>query len=179
MRALLLATIAVLGAAAVQEDSQPSDQLEQHKWLQQLVGEWNVTSEASMGPDGESVRWESKESVRAIGDFWIVTEGTADNNGTPFTSLMTLGYDPSKKAFVGTWIDTLQTTLWSYVGQLDESRRTLTLEAEGPSLGDPTKTAKYRDQVELIDANLRRMTSSMLAEDGSWTTFMTVEARRK
>jgi hypothetical protein len=91
---------------------------------------------------------------------------------------MTLGYDPNKDAFVGTWIDTIQTTMWSYVGQLDESKRVLTLEAEGPSFGDPGKTAKYRDQIELIGPEQKTMTSSVLGEDGNWTTFMKVAARR-
>jgi len=133
---------------------------------------------AIMEPGGDSATWESKESIRSIGDLWIVAEGTADNDGQPFTSLMTLGCDPNKGAFVGTWIDTLQTTLWSYVGELDDSVRILTLEAEGPSLGDPSETAKYRDRIELIGPAEKRTTSSVLGEDGAWTTFMTAEARR-
>ena len=68
--------------------------------------------------------------------------------------------------------------MWSYVGHLDASKRVLTLEAEGPSFEDPSKTAKYRDQIELVGSDLKRTTSSVLGGDGNWTTFMTVEARR-
>ena len=156
---------------------QPTTKLEQHEWLQQLVGEWNVSS--AIEESGEdSTTWESKESIRSIGGLWIVAEGTADNDGQPFASLMTLGYDPNKEAFVGTWIDSLQTTMWSYVGHLDASRRVLTLEAEGPSFEDPSKTARYRDQIELVSTDLKRTTSAVLGKDGAWTTFMAVEARR-
>ena len=178
MKILLTFSLLTLCTFTAQESMQPTNKLEQHEWLQQLVGEWNVCSEAIMEPGGDPMTWESKESTRSIGGLWIVAEGTADNDGQPFTSLMTLGYDPNKEAFVGTWIDTMQTTMWSYVGHLDESKRVLTLEAEGPSFGDPSKTAKYRDQIELIDSDEKKTVSSVLGEDGSWTTFMTVEARR-
>ena len=131
-----------------------------------------------MEPDGATIAWDSEESIRLIGDLWIVAEGTADGDGQPFVSFMTLGYDSNKEAFVGTWIDTMQTTMWSYVGQLDESKRVLTLEAEGPSFGDPSTTTRYRDQIELVSSDVKRTTSSVLGEDGSWKTFMTMEAHR-
>ena len=178
MKILVALSLLTLCTFTTQEAMQPTNKLEQHEWLQQLVGEWSVSSEAIMEPGSDSTTWESKESIRSIGGLWIVAEGTADNDGQPFISLMTLGYDPNKEAFVGTWIDTIQTTMWSYVGHLDESKRVLTLEAEGPSFGDPGKTAKYRDQIELVGPEQKRTTSSVLAEDGNWTTFMTVEARR-
>ena len=157
---------------------QSSNTLEQHQWLRQLVGEWSVSG-ALMEPDGASVVWDSRESIRAIGDFWIVAEGTADGDGQPYVSLMTLGYDPNKEAFVGSWIDTMLTTMWSFVGQLDESGRVLTFESEGPSFADPSATTRYREQIEIVSSEVKRTTSSALGEDGSWTTFMTREARRE
>ena len=156
-----------------------SNKLEQHEWLRQLVGEWSVTGELIGEPDDAPTVWESKESIRAIGDLWIVAEGTAGGDGEAFVSIMTLGYDPDQEAFVGAWIDTIQTTMWTYVGQLDESRRILTLEAEGPSLEDPSTTTRYRDQIELVSSDVKRTTSSALGKDGSWKIFMTMEARRE
>ncbi len=176
MKILLTLSLLTLCTFKGQDDMEPTNKLEQHEWLQQLVGEWNVSSEAIMEPGGDSTTWESKESIRSIGGLWIVAEGTADYDGQSFTSLMTLGYDPNKGAFVGSWIDTIQPTMWSYVGHLDESKRLLTLEAEGPSFGDPSKTAKYRDQIELIGSDEKKTTSSVLGEDGSWSTFMTVKS---
>lgn len=173
---LSLLPLLALGAFTAQEAVQPTSKLEQHEWLQQLVGEWTVSSEAAAG--GESAAWESTESIRSIGGLWIVAEGTADDAGQPFTSLLTLGYDPNKEAFVGTWIDSIQTTLWTCTGHLDESRRTLTLEAEGPGFSDPTRTSRYRDQIELVGPDEKRMISSVLGDDGAWATYMTVSGRR-
>ncbi|TAH35599.1 MAG: DUF1579 domain-containing protein [Planctomycetota bacterium] len=176
----MIALIAVLaaGAAAVQDIPQ-AGQTDQHKWLAQLVGEWTATSEATMAPGTEPMRMESTESVRSIGGLWILAEGSATFFGAPFTSIMTLGYDPQKKAFVGSWIDSMQTHLWTYTGKLDDAGKVLTLEAEGPAFDDPTRTAKYRDAIELKSPDHKVLTSSVQMEDGTWTTFLKADYRRK
>lgn len=184
MRPFAIAAALFLGAcaAAPQDASLPMPmptQSAEHKWLEQLVGAWTVTSEATMEPGASPQTMESTEDVRSLGGLWILAEGQADFDGTPFTSMMTLGYDPQRKGIVGTWIDTAQTYLWSYKGTLDESTNTLTLEAEGPSFGDPAKMAKYRDVIEMKDADRRILTSSVQEADGGWTTFLRAEYVRK
>jgi len=176
--AALLALLAV-GAIAVQDIPEPTSPLDQHEWLHQLVGDWNVTTEATMEPSAEPMKLESTESVRSVGGLWIVGEGSASFGGTPFTSILTLGYDPGKEAFVGTWIDSMQTHMWIYEGSLDGAKKVLTLNTEGPLFGDPSKTASYRDVIEMKDADHRTLTSSLKGEDGTWTTFMRAEYRRK
>jgi hypothetical protein len=150
-----------------------------HEWLQQLVGEWAVTAEMTMEPGAEPMQMESTESVRAVGELWIVGEGSASFGGMPFTSILTLGYDPREEAFVGTWIDSMQPNMWTYRGTLDEARKILTLETEGPSFGDTTETATYRDAIELVSADHKVLTSSVRGEDGTWTTFLRADYRRK
>jgi uncharacterized protein DUF1579 len=46
---------------------------------------------------------------------------------------MTLGYDPEKKQYVGTWVGSMMSYLWVYDGSLDAEEKVLTLNAEGPS----------------------------------------------
>ena len=84
-------------AAVAEQDGSlpaPAAPTDQHEWLQQLVGEWEVSSKMSMGPDAEATTMQSTESVRSIGGLWTLGEGRADFGGRPFTSIMTLGYDP-------------------------------------------------------------------------------------
>ena len=149
------------------------------QWLQQLAGEWTCTGEAWMAPDAEPMTMESTETIRTIGDQWIVAESHADFQGEPFHSVMALGYDPNEGAFVGTWIDSIQTTLWVYRGTLDAERKTLTLEAEGPTFGDPNVTTSYRDALTIVSPDHKRMTSSAKMEDGTWVTFMKADYKRK
>ncbi|MCI0588808.1 MAG: DUF1579 domain-containing protein [Planctomycetes bacterium] len=175
-----IALIAGLAAAVLPVQDMPRpDKLEQHVWLQQLVGEWTATSEATMGPGAEPMRLESTETARSLDGLWIVAEGSASFDGKPFTSILTLGYDPNKKAFVGTWVDTMQTHMWTYSGTLDEAKRVLTLATEGPSFEDPSKTCKFRDVIEIKGPDQKTLTSSMQNQDGTWNTFMRADYRRK
>ncbi len=179
MKSFALVAALACGALAVQEVPEPAPLLEQHEWLEQLVGDWDASCEASMGDDTEPMTMESTEHVRSIGGRWILAEGSATFGGDQFTTLLTLGYDPRAEAFVGTWVDTIQDHMWIYRGTLDEAKRILTLETDGPSFDDPSVTAHYRDAIEIVDAYHKRLTSSVLGADGEWTTFMRSEYSRR
>lgn len=152
----------------------------EHQWLQQFVGEWTVHSEMEMGPGGETMKCDSTESVRAVGDIWILSELRGQMpGGPPMTAFMTLGYDPEKGHFVGTWVDSFHPYLWIYKGTLDDSRKILTLEADGPNMMAPGTMAQYRDITEFRSKNERVLTSSMKGPDGQWHTFMKATFTRK
>jgi hypothetical protein len=185
MKLLFSILVPVLFAASCQTSSsnpppphEAAAATPEHQWLQQLVGTWKVDAEMSMGPDQPPMKMESTEKVRSLGGLWVLAEGSANMDGTRFSSVMTVGYDPAKQHFVGSWVDTMQTHLWIYRGSLDESRTTLTLEAEGPRFDDPNTLTTYRDAVELVDANHKRLTSSVKNADGSWTQFMQANYER-
>lgn len=164
--------------SSLQDMPQPA-QGEQHEWLQQLVGEWTATSEMTMATGAEPMRMEFTESVRSIGGLWILAEGSASIGGSPMTTLMTLGYDPAKKKFIGTWVDTMQAHMWSYEGTLDDAKKVLTLSTTGPAFEDPTKTSKYRDAIEIKSKDHKVLTSSVENADGTWNTFQRAEYKRK
>ena len=151
----------------------------EHAWLQRFVGEWTYESECLMGPDQPPLQSTGTETVRAIGDFWVIGDGQATlPDGAPGTMLITLGFDPRKGRFVGTFVGSMMTNLWVYDGELDASERILTLEADGPSFTDPTATAKYRDVVEIVGDDHRLLRSSVLGDDGQWHEFMVAHYRR-
>ncbi|NMG77306.1 DUF1579 domain-containing protein [Aromatoleum diolicum] len=152
----------------------------EHQWLQQLVGEWSYEGEASMGPDKPLEQFKGTESVRTIGGLWTVGEGLgAMPDGSPATMIMTLGYDPQKQRYVGTWIGSMMTHLWLYDGELDAAGTVLTLNSEGPAMAAEGKMAKYRDVIEIKSADHRVLSSHIQGEDGTWRQFMTAHYRRK
>ena len=152
----------------------------EHLWLQRLVGDWVTEMEASMGPDTAPAKHRGSERVHSIGGLWIQCEGTGEMpGGDTATMLMTLGYDPQKRRFVGTWLGSMMTHLWIYEGQLDESERVLTLNAEGPTMRGDGTMAKYQDIIEIVSDTERSLTSRQLQPDGSWKQFMTARYRRK
>ncbi|MCC6407559.1 MAG: DUF1579 domain-containing protein [Planctomycetes bacterium] len=176
---VLLVSLIVGCAATERARSQPLEPAVAAEWLQRFVGEWTSVAEVTLEPGGDPMRFESTESVRAIGRSWIVAESHADADGQAFTSLLTIGFDERAGAIVGTWIDSMQPYLWHYEGRLDVAHDTLTLESVGPSMGDPKVLARYRDVFELDGTERKVLTSSVQGDDGQWTTFMRSEYRRK
>jgi len=94
--------------------------------------------------------------------------------------MMTLGYDAEKGGYVGTWVGSMMSHLWFYErGTLDAAKKVLTLESEGPSFTGESKTSRYRDAMELLDADRRAVASEVLGSDGKWQRFMICNYRRR
>lgn len=152
----------------------------QHQWLQKLVGEWTYEHECSAEPGGTPQKFTGTESVRSLGGLWTVGEGRGEMPGGGMaTALMTLGYDPLRGRFTGTFVASMMTYLWVYEGTLDASGRVLTLEVEGPDFEAEGKMRLYRDVIEFIDDDHRTLTSSVRGDDGQWTEFMKAHYHRK
>jgi hypothetical protein len=114
-----------------------------------------------------------------LGGFWVISDMTGDMGGVNMTAVQTIGYDSEKKKYVGTWVDSMMNHLWRYEGEVDSTGKTLTLEAEGPNFLANGKSAKFRDAYEFKSEDHIVATSSMLADDGKWVTFMRGDIRRK
>lgn len=152
----------------------------EHRWLQRLLGDWIAEGEATMGPDQPAQKWEIPERVSSVGEVWVQCVSQGDMPGCgPATTLMTLGYDPARKHFVGTFIGSMMTHLWIYEGELDAGGEQLTLRAEGPDCSGSGRMAQYRDVITFKDDDHRVLTSYMLGENGEWTEFMTASYRRR
>ena len=152
----------------------------EHQWLQRLVGEWTFEGECQMGADQPPSKSTGKESVRSLGGLWTIGEGEGDTpDGGACKSIMTLGYDPATKKFVGTFIASVMTHLWPYSGTLDASQKVLTLDSEGPSFTDDGTFAKYQDIIEFITDDHRTLSSQYVGPNGEWIPFMKAHYRRK
>jgi Protein of unknown function (DUF1579) len=167
------------------QTEQPAMQAEpqkEHQWLQQLVGEWTTEAEMVMTPGKPTETCKGTESVRSLGGLWILAEGQGEMpGGGTATMLMTLGYDPQRKRYVGTWVGSMMTHMWLYDGEVDSSGKILTLNSEGPDMSPgaaPGKLAKYKDVIEIKAADYRILTSHRLGDDGKWQQFMTAHYRR-
>ena len=157
----------------------------QHEWLNKLLGEWTVESECSMGPDKPSEKFTGTESVRSLGGLWVVCEGTGEmpGGGGTATTIMTLGFDTKKNRYVGTFVGSMMTHLWTYEGAVDAAGKKLTLDTVGPDFsgaeGSEDKMAQYKDAIEFQSDDHRVLTSHMLGPDGKWTQIVTSHYRRK
>ena len=176
---LAVAALVLAGGVWAADQPQPPKPQKEHEWLKQLEGEWVTECEASMAPGQPPVKCQGTEVVRSLGGFWTLGEMKADFMGTPFTGLMTLGYDTKSKKYFGSWVCSMDGHLWKYEGTVDASGKVLTLNTEGPDMSAPGKLAKMKDVIEIKDKDHRVLTSSMQGPDGKWVQFMTMHARRK
>jgi hypothetical protein len=148
----------------------------EHEWLQKLVGKWNAEGEAVMGPD-QTNKWKATEVVRSLAGLWVVGEGTGEMpDGSHATTIITLGYDPQKGKYVGTFIASMMANMWVYEGSLEGN--VLTLDTVGPAMTPEGGTAKYQDIVEFKNNDLRTLTSRVQGPDGQWMQIMTATYRR-
>jgi hypothetical protein len=150
----------------------------QHEWLKRFVGQWEYECECPGEAGQPGAKFRGSETIRMLGDLWMVSEGKGEmpGGGTALT-MMTLGYDPQKERFVGTWIGTMMAVLWVYEGTLDGNK--LPLNAHGPDCAEPGKVRRYQDIYEFTSENERTLTSRMQQDDGTWKQFMTALYRRK
>jgi hypothetical protein len=151
----------------------------EHRWLQKLAGEWEHRSEVPAEPGDPSEVYTGTETVRSLGGRWFLLEETTEQpDGETHTALMTLGFDPDKGHFVGTWVSSGMTQMWVYDrGDLDTDERALTLHSWGPNR-DGTGETQFRDVIEFESDDRRALTGYMLEEDGRWTQLMRTEYRR-
>ena len=162
-----------------QENPMEAKPQQEHQWLERLVGEWSYELDCQMGPDAAPSKATGCEVVRSIGGLWTVREGEGEMPGCgKAQTVMTLGFDPQKQRFVGTFIASMMTHLWIYEGTLDASGKRLVLDTEGPNCSQ-TGMARFQDIVEIVDDDHRMLSSQTLGEDGEWHQFMTGHYRRK
>ncbi len=150
----------------------------EHDWLHQMIGTWNMESECKMGENDAPIKTKAREVVKSLGGLWTCAEGEMLDTNEGVQSVMTLGYDPISKAFVGTFVASCMAYLWVYRGQLDSSGATLTLDTEGPSFSGEG-LAKYQDIITIHSKDHRTLESQIQSADGSWTKFMLAHYRRQ
>jgi hypothetical protein len=161
---------------AMMEAAKPT---KEHAWLQRFVGEWEYEMNHEE-PGKPPVKLRGTGVTRAIGELWTVSDGEGDMSpGDRAQTRVTLGYDPQKGKFVGTWLGSMMSYLWVYEGFLDADERVLTLESVGPSFTKAGEMGQYRDIITVIDEDYHTMTGNFLGDDGEWHQMMEMHFRRK
>ncbi len=149
----------------------------EHQWLEQLMGNWKFEHDCQM-PDGTTSKARGTMACRSLGGLWVICESSGDSSeDEPWSSIMTLGFDPAQGNYVGTFVGSMMANIWSYRGKLDASGKRLTLDTEGPRF-DGEGTCKYRDTIEIVDTDHWRMGSELQTDDGTWVRFMNGEHTR-
>jgi hypothetical protein len=126
---------------------------EAHRLLADLAGKWKVASKVWMDPSQPPMTSEgTSESVVLFGGRFLEENFKGTMMGIPFQGRGTLGYDNKKQRYVGTWIDSMTTSIFTYTGNWDEPSKSLvcTGSMDDPMTGQPSSV---RLVTRIVDKN--------------------------
>jgi uncharacterized protein DUF1579 len=182
-RPLLAAAFLAMAAAAQAQEKKPSPPLAaggpelpkpgpEHAVLKEQAGVWDATVESFMAPGQPPVLSKGTETGTMVGDFWLLSDFKTEMMGMPFTGHGTLGYDPARKKYVSTWVDSMTPALSLGESDYDAATRTFTGWLDGLDYaGQPTK---IKAVTAFKDPTTRVFTMTLKGPDGKEMTAMRI-----
>ena len=142
--ARLCLAASVLTPAAMAQDHPIPKPTEQHKILAADEGTWDATIKTYQnGPESEPAVSKGVEVNTVItGGLWVSSTFKGDFGGMAFEGRGQFGYDPAKKTYVGTWIDSMSPALTVLEGTYDAKTRTMTYQGDGVCPIDGSKMSQ-------------------------------------
>lgn len=132
--------------------------------------------------DAETVVWwpgqpESRSTGvgenRLVAGRWLVTDYRASSG---FEGHGVYGFDPDKGCYVGTWVDSMQTTPARGEGEWDADTRTMRYRMETTSQG---RMIRYREETRTVADGHQVFRSYVPMPDGSEHLMMEINWRRR
>ena len=120
------------------------------------------------GPGAEPMVSKGVEvNTMMTGGLWLLSKFEGDFGGMKFEGRGQFGYDPTKKKYVGTWVDSMTPTISVLEGTYDAKTKTMTYVGDG---FDPGTKAKYTQKMV-----------TTTKDDGTrvFTLYMTMAADRR
>lgn len=127
---LFSAMLALCWCAPAVAQEYPMPQTE-HQQMARDAGVWNAEMTMWTEPGAEPMTQPATETNTMLGPFWLLSEFKCESGEFPFTGHMQLGYDPTEKQYVGTWIDTMNPYLSKMTGSYNAKTQTLTMVSKG------------------------------------------------
>ena len=132
---------------------------ENHKLLDNLVGNWTYVNKYWMDPSGKPQESTGTASAKWVYDGRYVVSSVKGKMQMPgpdgkmtdmeFEGTSTEGYDNVGKKFIGSWIDNMGTGIMTYEGTYDAATKSFTYHAEYEPM--PDMKTKIRMVVKITD----------------------------
>jgi hypothetical protein len=145
----------------------------EHDLLKQDAGMWDATIESFNEPGGKPDVSKGVETNTLIcGGLWLVQDFKGVVAGMEFQGHGLTGYDPAKRKYVGTWVDSMTTSIAPIESTYDASKKTMTgaMEMAGPD-GKPMKVTTV---TTFKEDGTRVFTLNMPGPDGKDFTMMRI-----
>lgn len=137
----------------------------EHELLKKDVGTWDAVVEVVPAPGAPAEKSKGVEvNTMGCGGKCLITDFKADIMGTSFQGHGMATWDPAKKRYVGTWMDSMSTGPAATESTYDPATKTWTGFLEGPDMSG--KVSKSRAVTEWKDDSTRVFTMYSTGPDG-------------
>jgi hypothetical protein len=177
--ALSLSLFGWTGAALGQDG--PPKPTPEHERLKKDVGTWDATIKSWMrGPDSEPTVSQGVEVVKLMtGGLWLQSEFDGKFGEMDFHGAGQSGYDPKKGKYVGTWADSLDTSLMIMEGDYDSASHTMTMHSKGTDPSGKPYESKMVSKHEGDDSRVFTMYIKSDETKGEYVKMMEISYKRR
>jgi hypothetical protein len=179
--ALSLGLFGWSGAALGQDGPPVPKPTPEHERLKKEVGTWDATIKSWMrGPDSEPSVSQGVEEVKLMpGGLWIQSEFHGKFGDADFCGAGQSGYDPKKGKYVGTWVDSMDTSIMIMEGEYDSASHTLTMYSKGTDPSGKAYDAKMTSKFEGDDNRVFTMHMKNDETKGEYMKVMEISYKRR
>lgn len=152
---------------------------EAHKALEPMVGTWETKVSSWMSPGAEPMMSTGvSDNKWTLGNRFIEQRYEGSFMDQPFSGIGYTGYDNIKKKYIGTWMDSMGTSMFTQTGTADASRKNMTFTGvtDDPMTG---KSMQVKSVVKVVDNNKHTMEMWGPGPDGKMFKMMEIEYTRK
>jgi hypothetical protein len=167
---MIAVVVAVAVAVPAWSQEVPAQPGPEHALLKKREGTWLTTMKAGGMEHKGSVIYKME-----LGGLWLVGSMDSDLGGQKFHGKSLDSYDARKKAYVGTWFDSMSATPMFMEGNYDKEKKTLTMIGDG--MGMDGKPAKWKSVSEMPDDDTVNM--RMYVGDAREPMFTVTYKRKK
>jgi hypothetical protein len=172
--ALFFAFSIILGA---QEPPMPKP-TPHHLAMKSLEGTWDAVVKMHMAPGKPPMESKGVEVNKLVlGGLWIQSEFTSEMMGAPFEGRGLFGYDPATRKHVGTWVDSMTTSMALSTGTCKNGCKEMTCFFKAPGMDG--KLTTFKEVSVEKDPDHRAMTMFIKGKDGAYTLNMEIEYTRR
>ena len=143
---LCLAASSLVDPTRAQEPPPAPKPSAEHQILAADAGTWDATIKSYMGgPDSDPLVSKGVEVNEVLtGGLWVLSRFEGSFGPAKFEGRGQFGFDPAKKKYVGSWIDSMSPSLSILEGTYDAKTKTMSYVGDGY---DPSSKAKYTQRM--------------------------------
>lgn len=176
MRVLTLSLLT--GVQLLAQDMASPKPTSHHLAMKRMEGTWDAVVKLYEAPGKPPIRSKGVEVNKLVpGGLWLTSEFKSEMFGTPFEGRGIFGYDTATGRHVGTWVDSMVTSLALPSGTCKDDCRETTLTFEGPGMDG--KMTTYKEVTVEKGADQRVMTMYIKGKDGAFALNMEIEYSRR